>query len=94
MATIKQLVGTEKAEELFALKDRLKAERMVESVDPMQLNRTRFEQYLSAKAEAMLLDYRLDGVDVDQAYRNVEMYLIVLDHKWREAAKVYNEAHS
>ena len=93
MATIKQLVGTEKAEDLFALKDLLKRHRILDE-DPLQLNRTKFEAYMAAKAEAIILDQTVDGADAEQAFANAKMYLERLDVKWRAAAKVYNETHA
>ena len=93
MATIKQLVGTEKAEQIFALKDALKREQILDR-DPMDLNRTQFELYLAAKAEAIILSRTCDGADADSAFASAKVYLEMLDLKWREAAKVYNEAHS
>jgi hypothetical protein len=90
MATIKQMLGTSKAEELYALKDKLKDEGILDS-DPMKLNRTRFNKYLAAKAEALIVDMTDDGVEVDAAFRKAELYLTVLDTQWREAAKAINE---
>lgn len=91
MATMKQLVGRDKAEALYALKDRLKYVGILNE-DPMAMNRTRFEKYLAAKAEAMITDYTNNGGDVDQAFNKVGVYLTVLDHKWREEAKRINES--
>jgi len=93
MATIKQLVGTEKAEQIFALKDSLKRSQILDR-DPMDLNRTQFEAYMAAKAEAIIVDRTSEGVDVDAAFASAKVYLELLDLKWREAAKAYNEAHS
>jgi len=90
MATIKQLVGTERAETLYALKDRIKAQGMLDQ-DPMRLNRTQFELYLSAKAEALVLDLTSEGQDVDAAFQEAAMHLTILDSRWRVAAKELNE---
>ena len=89
MATIKRILGAAQSERLYALKDLLKAERSL-GVDPMRLNRTQFEKYLAAKAEALILDYTNQGVEVDAAFRKTELYLIMLDAQWREAAKEHN----
>lgn len=90
MATIKQLVGTDRAEELYALKDLIKAERILNE-DPMKLNRTQFERYLSAKAEALILELTNEGQDVDAAFRKTGLYLSLIDARWREVAKELNE---
>ncbi len=90
MATIKQLIGTFRAEELYVLKDRIKAERVLNE-DPMKLNRTWFERYLSAKAEALILELTNEGQDIDTAFRKTGMYLSLIDARWREVAKELNE---
>ena len=92
MATIKQLVGTNKAEEIYALKDRIKSERVLDN-DPMKLNRTQFERYLSAKAESLILDYTHQYGDIDAAFEKAEIYLTLVDAQWRRAATAYNEAN-
>ena len=91
MATIKALIGAQRAEQLYGLKDRLKAEQVLDA-DPMRLNRTQFERYLSAKAEAIVLEYTAEGQDWDSAYRKAGIYLTIIDRQWREAAKELNEA--
>jgi len=91
MATIKALIGSQRAEQLYGLKDRLKVERVLDE-DPMRLNRTQFERYLAAKAEAVVLEYTNEGQDWDIAYRKARLYLTILDAQWREAAKELNEA--
>ncbi len=90
MATIKQLIGTRRAEEIYALKDRIKAERVLDE-DPMKLNRTQFERYLSAKAEALILELTNEGQGVDAAFRKTGLYLTLIDARWREVAKELNE---
>ena len=92
MATIKALVGSQRAEQLYGLKDRLKAERVLDE-NPMKLNRTQFEKYLAAKAESLITDFTHEGMDIDAAYHKAEIYLTIEDSKWRIAAKAYNEAH-
>lgn len=93
MATIKELVGTDRAEQLYALKDTLQRERILDR-DPMAMNRTQFEAYMAAKAEAIIVDQTCEGTDVERAFANARLYLELLDVKWREAAKAYNEAHA
>jgi len=94
MARIKHLIGAEKAEQLYALKDTLKRASRLNG-DPMRMNRTQFEAYLSAKAEQLILDYTQEkGDDPDSAYRKAQVYLTVLDHKWREEAKRLSELES
>ena len=92
MATIKQLVGTNRAEELYALKDALKGEQILD-LDPMKLNRTQFKRYMSAKAEALITEDTANGGEVQDAFHKAEMYLTLLDARWREAAKAFNESH-
>jgi hypothetical protein len=60
----------------------------------MRLNRTQFERYLAAKAEAIILELEQEGQDIDAAYRKAEIYLTILDGQWRQAAKELNEAVS
>lgn len=91
MATIKALIGADGAERLYALKDALKADRILDE-DPMRLNRTMFEKYLSAKAEAIIVEQTCQGTEIDKAFRNAGLYIKVLDTKWRQAAKELNEA--
>ena len=91
MATIKALIGSQRAEQLYGLKDRLKAEQVLDA-DPMRLNRTQFERYLSAKAEAIILEYTSEGQSWPNAYRKAEIYLTIIDSQWRQAAKELNEA--
>lgn len=91
MATLKALIGSQRAEQLYGLKDRLKAERVLDA-DPMRLNRTQFEKYLSAKAEAVILQYTTEGQEANVAYRKATLLLNVLDQQWRQAAKELNEA--
>lgn len=90
MASLKQMIGHERAEELYALKDTLKGERILED-DPMDMNRTRFEKYMAAKAEAIVSDALADGRDSDAAFKSARIYLTMLDSKWRVAAKAHNE---
>ena len=90
MATMKSLVGRDKAEALYALKDQLKFAGILNE-DPMAMNRTRFEKYLAAKAEAIIIERTNDGDDADAAYQKAGMNLTVLDHKWRKEAKRINE---
>jgi hypothetical protein len=89
MATIKQLVGTDRAEQLYALKDSLQAERILDR-NPMKLNRTQFKRYMSAKAEALIIENTQNGGEIKDAFRKAEMYLTLLDSRWREAAKDHN----
>lgn len=91
MATIKQLVGTERAEQLYALKDALKRRTILDR-DPMRLNRTQFERYLAAKAEAIVSFEVSHGSDVESAYRKAEIHMVITDSQWREEAKRLNEA--
>jgi hypothetical protein len=93
MATIKQLVGTERAEEIYALKDAIKRERILDR-DPMAMNRTQFEAYMAARAEAIILDQTSEGTEVNQAFHNAKLYLELLDVKWRQEAKRLSEAHN
>ena len=90
MASIKALVGHEKAEELYALKDRLKRRTILDR-NPMKLNRTQFESYLAAKAEEIVNFEVKHGLGVDEAYRKAEIHMVIADTQWRAEAKRLNE---
>lgn len=90
MANIKALIGHDKAEELYALKDALKRRTILDR-DPMRLNRTQFERYLAAKAEAIVSFEVSHGSDVESAYRKAEIHMVATDAKWRAEAKRLNE---
>lgn len=86
MATIRQLIGAEATSELFDLSDKLD----ILLRDPLRMNRTQFEKYLAAKAEAMILADTSNGIEIDRAYGRTQMWLTLLDAQWREEAKLVN----
>jgi hypothetical protein len=84
MATIKERLGPEAAEEL-------RTAVLLQS-DPMSMNRTVFERYLAAKGELMLEAMDMLGLDRDSALSIIATEVYTLDAAWREEAKRINLA--
>ncbi len=86
MPAIRQLLDPEVRERVYSLKDTLKRDRVL-ATNPMGLNRTQFEQYLDAKARALIAEALDTGKHPNDAYRYAELRLKLLDHQWRKEAK-------
>jgi hypothetical protein len=86
MATLKQMLDPVAREKVYDLKDALKRDRVL-SHDPMRLNRTRFELYLTAKAEALITDGLSAGDHPNKVFHATQLQLKVIDAQWREEAK-------
>lgn len=86
MTTIKQMLDPEAREKVYDLKDALKRDRALDQ-NPMRLNRTRFDLYLTAKAEALIADGLEAGTHPDAVYQLTRHQLQILDDQWREEAK-------
>jgi hypothetical protein len=85
MATIKEMLGPDAAEEL-----RMK---VLVGTDPMRLNRTRFEAYLKARSE-LVFDALTEGlgIETESALEVIRVQVYDLDAAWREEAKRINLA--
>ncbi|RLD00186.1 MAG: hypothetical protein DRI65_16625 [Chloroflexota bacterium] len=59
MAQIRDLIGNEK--QVWGVKDTLRDERILEE-KPVDMNKTRFEQYLKAFRTKKVVEYLQDGV--------------------------------
>lgn len=86
MATIRQMLAPEARERVYAVKDEIKRERVLRH-NPMTMNRTRFDLYLTAKAEALIAEKLRAGLHPDKVYRRVKLSLELIDNKWRKEAK-------
>ncbi len=86
MALIKQMLDPETREQVYAVKDAIKRDRVLEQ-DPMRLNRIRFESYMTAKAEALIAEKLAKGLHPDVVFADTRLSLEVLDRQWREEAK-------
>ena len=77
MAQIRDLIGNEK--QVWGVKDALRDERILEE-KPVDMNKTRFEQYLRAFRTQKVVEYLQDGVTTlgeleDRVARDVEPVL-------------------
>ena len=91
MAHMKHLLDPVQREEVYALKDTLRSERLLER-DYLRMNRTEFNHYLRAKAESVIQEQISRGADEELAYHKAKIVLGFLDGKWRQEAKRINEA--
>lgn len=86
MPAIRQLLDPEAREKVYAIKDQIKRDRVLDQ-DPMTLNRTKFDLYMTAKAEALIAEKLSAGLHPDEVYRRTKLALEVTDRLWRLEAK-------
>ncbi len=86
MTTIRQMLAPEVREQVYAIKDEIKRDRVL-GQDPMTLNRTRFDRYMTAKAEALIAERLAAGLHPNEVFRRVRLSLEVIDRQWRMEAK-------
>ena len=86
MPTIRQILAPEDRERVYGVKDALKRDRVL-ATDPLGLNRTQFEQYLTAKAEMLIAEALSGGDHPNEVFRHVKLRLKLLDKQWRREAK-------
>lgn len=86
MPTIRQMLDPEVREQVYAIKDDIKRDRVLQH-DFMTMNRTRFNLYLTAKAEALIAEKLRTGLHPDKVYRRVKLSLELIDNQWRREAK-------
>lgn len=86
MTTIRQMLDPGAKERVYAVKDALKRADILRQ-DPMWLNRTKFDRYMTAKAEALIAEKLAAGLHPDEVYRRTKLSLEVIDRKWRKEAK-------
>lgn len=86
MPAIRQLLDPEARERVYSLKDTLKRDRVLDA-NPLGLNRTQFELYLTAKAETLIAEALSDGDHPNKVFRHVRLRLKLLDKQWRREAK-------
>jgi hypothetical protein len=92
MAILKQMLDPEVREQVYAVKDALQRERVLDQ-DPMRLNRTKFDSYLTAKAEALIVEKLAKGLHPDVVFSDTRLSLEVLDRQWRMEAKRLADTH-
>ncbi len=86
MPSIKQMLDPEARERVYAIKDEIKRDRVLDQ-DPMTLNRTRFNLYLIAKAEALIAEKLSAGMHPNKVYLQTRLSIEVTDRLWRREAK-------
>lgn len=86
MTTIRQLLDPEVREKVYAIKDEIKRDRVLDQ-DPMMLNRTKFNRYMTAKAEALIAEKLAAGLHPNDVFRRTKLSLEIIDRQWRMEAK-------
>ncbi len=86
MAAIRQMLDPQAREKVYAVKDALKRDHVLEQ-DPMRLNRTQFVNYQAAKAEVLIMEKLAAGLHPNEVYRRVKLAIELTDRLWRKEAK-------
>ncbi len=86
MAAIRQMLSPQAREKVYAVKDALKRDRVLEQ-DPMRLNRTKLDAYLAAKAEVLIIEKLELGLHPNEVYRRTKLAVELIERLWRKEAK-------